>query len=79
YVSVQQYTMFQKAMVFNDESVGRKILDTTDPKQLQGLGRAVTGFDSTIWAEGKLLTFTLHGGSRCLSCSTIGNPLKGFL
>lgn len=79
YASVQQYTMFQKAMVFDDESAGRKILDTMDPKQLQSLGRAVAGFDSAIWAEGKLLTCTLHGDSRCLSCRTIGNPSKGFL
>lgn len=49
YSCVEQYMMYQKAILFNDTKIAKKILDTSVPKQQKALGRKVSNFDPNIW------------------------------
>lgn len=45
----EQYMMFQKATLFNDQEVASLILEQTDPRKQKFLGREVRGFVEDIW------------------------------
>lgn len=49
FTSVEQYFMYQKALRFNDEKIAKKILETSDVKEIKDLGRAIKGYDDKIW------------------------------
>lgn len=51
YNSNEQYMMYHKALLFNDEEIAKKILETKDPKKIKRLGRLVKNFDEKIWNE----------------------------
>lgn len=45
----EQYMMYQKAMLFQDEEVAHKILSSADPLTMKIQGRKVRGFDDDVW------------------------------
>lgn len=66
YGNGEQWMMAGKARVFKDSEVLDRILKTTDPKEVKGLGRSVSNFDEAIWKsnrerivlEGNMLKFS---------------------
>lgn len=51
--TAEQFMMFAKAILFEDEELAKEIAVTTDPKKAKALGRRVKGFDQQIWDEQK--------------------------
>ncbi|KAK7115553.1 N-glycosidase YbiA-like [Littorina saxatilis] len=49
YNCAEQYMMHQKAVLFGDEQVAQKILQSEDPKFQKKMGRKVTNFDEDAW------------------------------
>jgi ribA/ribD-fused uncharacterized protein len=49
YATAEMWMMVQKARLFKDENVAKKMLSTTDPKRHKALGREVKGFDGSVW------------------------------
>ena len=47
----EQYMMYQKAVVFDDQNMATKILHTKDPGMQKKLGRQVQNFDVEVWNE----------------------------
>lgn len=50
YSSMEQYMMYQKAVIFNDGDAARKILATSDVAAIKALGRAVKGYNDHVWS-----------------------------
>jgi ribA/ribD-fused uncharacterized protein len=53
YVCPEQYMMASKARLFGDSEIERQILSTESPKEHKRLGRAVRGFDESVWNESR--------------------------
>ena len=49
YSSMEQYMMYQKAILFGDEATARQILSTTNVGQIKNLGRMVTKYNDVVW------------------------------
>lgn len=49
YSSMEQYMMYQKAILFNDWSAAQKIRAISDVGKIKALGRAVKGYDDQVW------------------------------
>ena len=49
YSSMEQYMMYQKAVLFGDDDIARQILETSDVGKIKALGRMVKGYDDRIW------------------------------
>lgn len=49
YSSMEQYMMYQKAVLFGDEDVAQQILSVSDVGKIKALGRMVKGYDDLIW------------------------------
>lgn len=49
--TAEQYMMFQKALLFNDEKTADKILKTKNQREQKMLGREVVNFDDKIWKD----------------------------
>lgn len=47
----EQFLMFCKAKLFNDEEHAQKIMKAVEPIDCKYLGRAVRGFDQSRWVE----------------------------
>lgn len=47
--SMEQYMMYQKAKLFQDNDNASKILQTSDAGKIKALGRSVKNYDDTIW------------------------------
>lgn len=45
----EQYMMASKARLFGDEKVRDQIMKTSNPNNMKRLGRAVKGFDDSVW------------------------------
>ena len=39
FLSMEQYMMYKKAIVFNDTKIAKEILETTDVSKIKALGR----------------------------------------
>lgn len=50
YSSMEQYIMYQKCVLFGDQTTARKVLLTDDPSEQQKLGKLCTGYINGIWA-----------------------------
>lgn len=46
---VEQYIMHQKAILFNDDEIAKRILNSSDPARHKHLGKRVSGFNKEIW------------------------------
>lgn len=53
YCCCEQYMMYQKAKLFNDEETANKILNTKEPREQKKLGRLVKNFDEHVWDVAK--------------------------
>lgn len=51
--SVEQYLMYQKAILFEDCVVATQIMDTDSPEKIKKLGRKVNGFREDKWASAR--------------------------
>ena len=47
----EQYMMYHKALLFDDNEIAKQILKTNDPKTQKALGRKVKKFDMAYWNE----------------------------
>ena len=51
FTSAEQYMMWKKAKLFNDEDVANEIMKTNNPREQKSLGRKVRGFDKYKWEQ----------------------------
>lgn len=49
FVNSEQWMMYQKAKIFGDDETAQKILTSTSPSEIKGLGRKVRNYSDTIW------------------------------
>lgn len=47
----EQYMMYHKAMLFDDEEIAEKILDAQKPGTQKSMGRVVKGYKQSMWGE----------------------------
>lgn len=47
----EQYMMYIKALLFNDEETAAAIMKTSDPSRQKAWGRKVKGFDPEVWGR----------------------------
>lgn len=58
YTSAEQYMMHQKALLFGDQKIADKIMNTNSASVQKRLGRTVADFDQTKWeAECKQIVY----------------------
>lgn len=50
WLCAEQYMMAEKARLFGDTTIHRKILESTSPRQHKKLGQQVSGFNEEQWA-----------------------------
>lgn len=67
--------MEQKARLFEDEEIGKQIMDSHNPHEIRELGRKVKGFDQALWDEAKY-SIVLNGNWRKFSQN---RDLRDFL
>lgn len=48
YSFMEQYMMYQKAILFHDREIAQQILDTSDVGKIKALGRSVKGYDDLL-------------------------------
>lgn len=51
--SMEQYMMYKKAVLFQDQKTAEKILRTDDVAEIKALGRTVRNFDDKIWINSR--------------------------
>ena len=49
YTSMEQYMMYKKAILFNDDEIAQQILATSNVGKIKALGRSVKNYDDIIW------------------------------
>ena len=49
--SMEQYMMYEKALLFQDQETVKKVLQTDNVVEIKALGRAVQHFDDKIWIK----------------------------
>ena len=49
YSSMEQYMMYQKAVLFHDTETAGQIMRTDDVAEIKNAGRNVSGYDDHIW------------------------------
>lgn len=49
--SMEQYMMYEKAVLFKDQTTAEKILQTDDVAKIKALGRTVQNFDDKVWTK----------------------------
>lgn len=49
--SMEQYMMYNKAILFEDKAAAERILKTDDCAEIKRIGREVTGYKDSIWAD----------------------------
>lgn len=49
YSSMEQYMMYQKALLFNDMEIAEQILNTTNVGKIKALGRSVKNYNDILW------------------------------
>eukprot|EP00301_Raphidiophrys_heterophryoidea_P019233 c4197_g1_i1.p1 GENE.c4197_g1_i1~~c4197_g1_i1.p1 ORF type:complete len:383 (+),score=95.99 c4197_g1_i1:109-1257(+) len=50
----EQYMMYRKVMLFGDEGLAKKILQTKSPKVMKSLGRKTSTWDERLWHKWRL-------------------------
>jgi ribA/ribD-fused uncharacterized protein len=78
--TMEHYLMHAKARLFGDDESARKVLIAPTPEEAKALGRAVHGFDESVWArtrediafKGNLLKFQRHPKMLCDLMKTEG-------
>jgi conserved hypothetical protein, ribA/ribD-fused len=49
YSSMEQYMMYQKAVLFHDMDIASQILNTSNVGKIKALGRSVQNYEDIIW------------------------------
>lgn len=49
YSSMEQYMMYQKALLFQDMEIAKQILNTSNVGKIKALGRSVKNYEDIIW------------------------------
>lgn len=49
YTSMEQYMMYQKALLFQDQEMAEAILSTSQVGKIKALGRSVKNYEDDIW------------------------------
>ena len=49
YSSMEQYMMYQKALLFDDMEIAEQILSTTNVRKIKSLGRCVKNYEDILW------------------------------
>ena len=49
--SMEQYMMYEKADLFEEQTTAEKILQTDDVAKIKALGRTVQNFDDKVWTK----------------------------
>jgi len=57
---VEQYLMYQKARLFNDAEIAKRILNSSNPARHHHLGKKVAGFNKQSWQQ-KCRQFAFDG------------------
>lgn len=78
YSSMEQYIMYQKALLFQDQDIANQILDISDVARIKALGRAVRNYNDIVWAglrqlvvyKGLLAKFSQNPGLKNALLST---------
>lgn len=47
--SMEQYMMYKKAILFQDNEIAKEILNTQDVGKIKALGRQVKNYDDVVW------------------------------
>ncbi len=50
YSSMEQYMMYQKAILFGDPKIAEQILNTDEAELIKTLGRNVKNYEDSVWA-----------------------------
>jgi hypothetical protein len=53
FYNAEQWMMYNKALLFGDLDIAKKIIKTSDPKTIKKLGRKVCFYDQETWDENK--------------------------
>ncbi|AWM41901.1 hypothetical protein GobsT_69760 [Gemmata obscuriglobus] len=83
FTHAEQYMMYAKALLFGDRETAGKLLAAETPREQQALGRAVRGFDESVWVlfregivfAGNYARFGQNPDQRELLFSTRGTTL----
>jgi ribA/ribD-fused uncharacterized protein len=51
YTCAEQYMMYKKALLFEDEETANAIMRTNNPREQKALGRKVRGFNKKVWDD----------------------------
>lgn len=49
--TIEHYMMYEKAILFGDDYIAKKILMAKNPNDAKRLGREVTGYDNDVWSD----------------------------
>lgn len=49
YSSMEQYMMYQKAVLFGDHEIAQQIMETTNVGKIKALGRSVKNYNDVVW------------------------------
>lgn len=49
YFSMEQYMMYQKAILFENKDIAEKILSTDEASVIKALGRKVKNYEDSVW------------------------------
>ena len=49
YSYMEQYMMYQKALLFDDMEIAEQIMDTANMGKIKALGRAVKNYEDVLW------------------------------
>ncbi len=49
YSSMEQYMMYQKALLFHDMEIAEQILNTSNVRKIKALGRSVQHYEDGVW------------------------------
>ena len=49
YSSIEQYMMYQKALLFHDMEIAEQILNTSNVGKIKALGRSVQHYEDGVW------------------------------
>lgn len=47
---MEQYMMYRKACLFENQTIADEILETDNPGKIKALGRKVSGYDDLAWS-----------------------------
>ena len=83
YNTAEQYMMYQKAKLFGDELIARRIIKSKSPREQKELGKQVKGFKESTWRkhrihivyEGNLLKYRQSPKLREMLFKTDGTTL----